>query len=135
MIDDLYIDAAVRIRRTYLNLTDKLEDYEKYLNSTVKLIDSTLREVDKLSKEIEGYKNTKNVSQEEPLMKLLDIINRLESDSKKLEEYINPLNQSIERLRSEEIELYKNIKLRYPNISDSYIIAMVNEKLEKEGLL
>lgn len=135
MIDDLYIDAAVRIRRTYLNLTDKLEDYEKYLNSTVKLIDSTLREVDKLSKEIEGYKNTKNVSQEEPLMKLLNIINRLESDSKKLEEYINPLNQSIERLRSEEIELYKNIKLRYPNISDSYIIAMVNEKLEKEGLL
>jgi hypothetical protein len=135
MIDDLYIDAAVRIRRTYLNLTDKLEDYEKYLNSTVKLIDSTLLEVDKLSKEIEGYKNTKNVSQEEPLMKLLDIINRLESDSKKLEEYINPLNQSIERLRSEEIELYKNIKLRYPNISDSYIIAMVNEKLEKEGLL
>lgn len=135
MIDDLYIDAAVRIRRTYLNLTDKLEDYEKYLNSTVKLIDSTLQEVDKLSKEIEGYKNTKNVSQEEPLMKLLDIINRLESDSKKLEEYINPLNQSIERLRSEEIELYKNIKLRYPNISDNYIIAMVNEKLEKEGLL
>jgi predicted nucleic acid-binding Zn-ribbon protein len=135
MIDDLYIDAAVRIRRTYLNLTDKLEDYEKYLNSTVKLIDSTLLEVDKLSKEIEGYKNTKNVSQEEPLMKLLDIINRLESDSKKLEEYINPLNQSIERLRSEEIELYKNIKLRYPNISDSYIIVMVNEKLEKEGLL
>lgn len=135
MIDDLYIDAAVRIRRTYLNLTDKLEDYEKYLNSTVKLIDSTLLEVDKLSKEIEGYKNTKNVSQEEPLMKLLDIINRLESDSKKLEEYINPLNQSIERLRSEEIELYKNIKLRYPNISDNYIITMVNEKLEKEGLL
>jgi hypothetical protein len=135
MIDDLYIDAAVRIRRTYLNLTYKLEDYEKYLNSTVKLIDSTLLEVDKLSKEIEGYKNTKNVSQEEPLMKLLDIINRLESDSKKLEEYINPLNQSIERLRSEEIELYKNIKLRYPNISDSYIIVMVNEKLEKEGLL
>ena len=135
MIDDLYIDAAVRIRRTYLNLTDKLEDYEKYLNSTVKLIDSTLLEVDKLSKEIEGYKNTKNVSQEEPLMKLLDIINRLESDSKKLEEYINPLNQSKERLRSEEIELYKNIKLRYPNISDNYIITMVNEKLEKEGLL
>lgn len=135
MIDESYIDAAVRIRRTFMNLTVELTEYENYAKSVEKVIQRTLDDLEDIQNSISNDKKAKNVSQEEMLRKVLDILAKLEDDSKSLELKIDPINDKIEKLRKEEIQLYNNIKFKYPNIKDTELIEIVNKKLEKEGLL
>ncbi len=135
MIDESYLDAAVRIRRTFMKLNVELTEYENYAKSIEKIIERALADLEDINNSISNDKKLKNVSQEEMLRKVLDILARLEDDSKSLESKVNPINDSIEKLRKEEVQLYNNIKFKYPNIKDSELIEMVNKKLEKEGLL
>ena len=135
MIDESYLDAAVRIRRTFMKLNIELTEYENYAKSIEKIIERALADLEDINNSISNDKKLKNVSQEEMLRKVLDILARLEDDSKSLESKVNPINDSIEKLRKEEVQLYNNIKFKYPNIKDSELIEMVNKKLEKEGLL
>lgn len=135
MIDESYLDAAVRIRRTFMKLNVELTEYENYAKSIEKIIERALADLEDINNSISNDKKLKNVSQEEMLRKVLDILAKLEDDSKSLESKVNPINDSIEKLRKEEVQLYNNIKFKYPNIKDSELIEMVNKKLEKEGLL
>lgn len=135
MIDDSYLDAAVRIRRTFMNLNIELTEYENYAKSIEKIIERALADLDDINNSISSDKKLKNVSQEDMLRKVLDILAKLENDSKSLESKINPINEKIEKLRKDEVQLYNGIKFKYPNIKDSELIEMVNKKLKKEGLL
>ena len=82
MIDESYIDAAVRIRRTFVNLTVELTEYENYAKSVEKVIQRTLDDLEDIQNSISNDKKAKNVSQEEMLRKVLDILAKLEDDSK-----------------------------------------------------
>ena len=135
MIDDSYLDAAVRIRRTFMNLNIELTEYENYAKSIEKIIERALADLDDINNSISSDKKLKNLSQEDMLRKVLDILAKLENDSKSLESKINPINEKIEKLRKDEVQLYNGIKFKYPNIKDSELIEMVNKKLKKEGLL
>ena len=135
MIDESYLDAAVRIRRTFMNLSIELTEYENYAKSIEKVIERALGDLEDINNSISNDKKLKNVSQEEMLKKVLDILAKLEDDSNSLESKVNPINDKIEKLRKEEIQLYDVIKFKYPNIKDSELIEIVNKKLKKEGLL
>lgn len=135
MIDDSYLDSAVRIRRTFMNLNIELTEYENYAKSIEKVIERALGDLEDINNSISNDKKSKNVSQEEMLKKVLDILAKLEDDSKSLESKVNPINEKIEKLRKEENQLYNVIKFKYPDIKDSELIEMVNKKLKKEGLL
>ena len=48
---------------------------------------------------------------------------------------LDPLNKQIEKLAKEEQELYEQIKMAHPNLSDEQIVTSVRNRLIQEGLV
>lgn len=134
MIDESFIQNAIRIRKTYLKLSSNMNLYQKKAQEVADRLDDTLQKVDELSKKAEVSKNS-NTQTNNLLGELLDILKTVESDGESLENLVNPLNKEIEKLALEEQELYRLIKERHFNVSDDLIIEEVQSRLKSENLL
>jgi hypothetical protein len=51
MIDEVYLNEAVRIRRTYLKLSSNMDVYQKKAQEVIKTLDSTISKIDALHEE------------------------------------------------------------------------------------
>lgn len=125
MIDKSYIESAKSIRKEFLELNDKLSDYQIYIKE---LADNFLR----IAKDIENWKDNdimkeKNVESAGNFM--LGKLDEIEQETEKLNKKIDPINKKLERLREEEIKLYKIIKERYPTLTDDQIIRQIHENI------
>lgn len=134
MIDESFIQNAIRIRKTYLKLSSNMNLYQKKAQEVADRLDDTLQKVDELSKKAEVSKNS-NTQTNNLLGELLDILKTVESDGESLENLVNPLNKEIEKLALEEQELYRLIKERHFNVSDDLIIEEVQSRLKSENLI
>ena len=130
MIDEQFLQSAVRIRRTYLKLSNNMNFYQKSAADILDKLENTIKEIDEVSE-----KAKKEDSNSENLLKdLMGILEKIELDGKRLEELINPLNKEIENLAIEEQELYRNIKEKHYDLSEEQIVNSVKDRLEKENL-
>lgn len=136
MIDENFLQSAVRIRRTYLKLSNNMDMYQKAAESTIKKLDETITKIDKIKKESEESRSDKNsnFSAEKALNEMLKILEEVDNEGKRLEELINPLNKEIEKLGLEEQELYRKIKEKHSNLTDDQIIESVKQRLINENL-
>ena len=136
MIDEQFLQSAIRIRRTYLKVSNNMDMYKKAAEDTIKKLDETIAKIDKIKKESEESRTDKNskFSAEKSLNEMLKILNEVDSEGKRLEELINPLNKEIEKLALEEQELYRKIKERHSDLTDEQIVESVRERLIKENL-
>ena len=64
----------------------------------------------------------------------MNIINDIEAEGKRLENFTNPINKNIEKLALEEQELYKQICLKHKDMTEDEIIECVKQRLIKENL-
>lgn len=135
MIDENFVRAAIGIKKKYFELTSRLEDYENYVKKTQELIDDALEKVSTMDEDLKDVKKRKNMTNEQVLSDLNKLLLKIENDSKRLENYIKPMNDGIERLAVEEAELYRLIKEKHPNLADQQIVKYISERLSKEGLL
>jgi hypothetical protein len=131
MIDESFIKAAIKIRRQYLKLTNNLSFYKRKAEDVIANLEDIVNKIEKIQKESEVQVNTNNEAITVQLTKLLVDI---ESEGRAVESLIDPLNQEIEKLGLEEQELWRNIKNKYPNISDEEIVNHVRNRLIDEGL-
>ena len=136
MIDEKFLQSAVRIRRTYLKLSNNMDMYQKAAESTIKKLDETITKIDKIKKESEESRSDKNsnFSAEKALNEMLKILEEVDNEGKRLEELINPLNKEIEKLGLEEQELYRKIKEKHSDLTDDQIIESVKKRLINENL-
>lgn len=135
MIDEIYLQNAVRIRRTYLKLSSNMELYQKKAQAVSLKLDETIAKIDSLQAKAEDSKNNKNNNDSNfYLSELMKILTEVEEDGTALENLVNPLNVEIEKLALEEQELYRQIKEKHYNLSDEQIIAQVQDRLIKENL-
>jgi len=66
--------------------------------------------------------------------KLDEIVLRTEDDMNKIDASIDDLNKKMDKLREEEIYLYREIKQVYSDLSDEQIRTYIQEALKKQNL-
>ena len=134
MVDEVFLQNAVRIRRTYLKMTNNMDLYQKKAKEIVGKLDETLIKIDNLQKVAEEDKKNSVVGNQNLLNDLLGILNDIDIEGKSLEDLVSPLNQEIEKLGLEEQELYRKIKEKHYDLTDEQIIESVKNRLIKENL-
>jgi hypothetical protein len=134
MVDEVFLQNAVRIRRTYLKMINNMDMYQKKAKEILDRLDETLIKIDNLQKVAEDSKKNSGIGNQDLLNNLFDILNLLDIEGKSLEDLVNPLNKDIERLAIEEQELYRQIKEKNYELTDEEIIKSVKDRLIKENI-
>ena len=130
MVNEQFLQSAVRIRRTYLKLSNNMDLYHK---QATKLSEILTENLEKLSK-IEGDVKDKKMDSKQAVNTLLELISNIEKQSDNLESMTDDLNKEIELLSKEEHELYRNIKEKHSDLTDEQIIESVKERLIRENI-
>jgi phage shock protein A len=136
MVDEVFLQNAVRIRRTYLKLSNNMELYQKKAQTVSDKLEATIAKIDDLQSKIEESKKDKDDKKDSNyfLIELVKILNEVEEEGKALETSVDPLNKEIEKLSLEEQELYRQIKEKHFDLTDEQIISSVQDRLIKENL-
>ena len=131
MIQEIFLKRAVNIRKDYLNLTTDLSTYEKMMRDIVASIGEKHQELVEIKNKIDDTKiNSVDSAKGEFLKILID----LESESNTLEKYIDSINEKMDELKKDELELFRDIRQRYPEMSDFEIKSEVQESIKKLNL-
>ena len=132
MIEEKYLKMSISIRRTYLKLINNLDLYHNRALKVSSNLEETIVKLDTIQESLDL--KDKKTSSKETLDKLLDILQEVEDEGKKLEALINPINAEIEKLGREEQELYRQIVEHHPELTEDQIVNFVRDRLLKEGL-
>ena len=132
MIDEIFYQSAIKIRRQYLKITNNMTFYQ----SKAKVVSDNLGDIIKRIDDIKESTNPDNsdFSAESAVGELAKILREVEEEAKRLEDMVDPLNSEMEKLALEEQELWRNIKEKHYNISEDDIISSVKERLIRENL-
>lgn len=137
MVDEVFLQNAVRIRRTYLKLSNNMELYQKKAQRVSDKLEETLTRIEEIEKEAKESRNSKNGSNNSTeyfLNELMKALQEVDDEGKSLEDLVNPLSKEIEKLALEEQELYRKIKEKHFTLTDEQIIESVRDRLIKENL-
>ena len=132
MIEEKYLQMSISIRRTYLKLINNLDLYHNRAIKVSSNLEETLAKLDIIQEGLESKDN--KTSGKETLDKILNILQEVEDEGKKLETLIDPINVEIEKLGREEQELYRQIVEHHPELTEDQIVNFVRDRLLKEGL-
>ena len=128
MIQEIYLKRAASIRKEYLSTQKKTIDYEKSLKQLVGLIDNTSKDLD----DFLGKLNSNYVNDpEEAKQGLLKIFMDLESEYNKTSKSIDNAEEVIEKLKKQELELFRDIKQRYPEMNEAQIRNEIQSYIDK----
>ena len=129
-ISPIYIESAKNIRYEFLNLSKKLDTYQKeltdlftYLNEiSVELREMSENEVSKIRSKADASVVTDHIIKK---------MNEIEAEEQKLIRLISPINDRIDKLRNEEKYLFEQIKEKYPLMNEDEIRKEIQFNLEK----
>ena len=132
MIDEIFYQSAIKIRRQYLKITNNMSFYQ----NKAKLVSDNLSDIIKKIDDVKESTDPKNseFSAESAVNELVRILKEVEEEAKRLEEMVEPLNSEMEKLALEEQELWRNIKERHYNVNEDDIINSVKDRLIRENL-
>jgi len=137
MIEENFYKSAIEIRKTYLKLINDMESYRKIAESTMNGLNRSMVEIEKIKKEMKDNRNSKgdNSFSSNVLEKVMKVLDDVELEGRKIEDFIDPINRDIEKLAKEEQILYKKICDSNPNLSEDQIVEAVRMRLKKENLI
>lgn len=130
ILDDIYINEAIRIRKEYLyNLIEiikKEEEIKKYFE-----------QLENIKKRMESLTDTEREINEKDITSVIIEISKNIDNIKK---HILPYSDKIKKLDKDQRLLYNNIKDKYPNISNDEIqkqivphITPIDDKFRKDN--
>ncbi len=131
MIDENFVQAAIKIKKEYLKVTNTLGVYQKKAKETTSEMDKIIIKLEELQ---EKAKNNKQMTTEMAMTDIEKIIKEFEEQAKRLTSVIDPLNEQLEKLALEEEELWRMIKNKHSDLEDYQIISYVQNRLTKENL-
>lgn len=134
MIDEKFYQAAINIRRTYLKLTSELEKYKDFAEATMINLNKSTVDIERLQKQMKEARKEKKPNSGNIISEINRILDNIEMEGKKIENFIDPINKDIEKLAEEEQILYKSICQSHPNLSEDQIVDAVRRRLIKENL-
>jgi len=122
MIEESLIESARLIKNRFNSLNKTLELYE----NDVKTLATYFF---KISDDLKNIEDTKKDTIESIRDKVMVKLNDLELESNKVCDKINNVNTEMEKLKKEELDLYKIIKKRYPSLSDDEIKIEIQRRI------
>lgn len=125
MIDTFYIESAKSIRAKFLSLNRELQNYESELRRISQLMLDTAKELE-IYRDGDINKETNVVAIKDYIVSKLD---HLDNESNKLAKKINPINENIEKLKQDELNLYRALKSKYSELSDQQIRDEIQKHL------
>lgn len=131
MIQSLYLKRAASIRKEYLSI---IRDIESYENIAKELSDSISQRTKELEQLLENLNNNRVSNADSAKQNLHNIMIQTEDDMNKVDKSIDVLSLKIERLKSDEMVLYREIKQSYFNLTDEEIKNEIQEHLKKLNL-
>ena len=130
MIDDNFVQAAIKIRREYLKLTNNLNFYKTQANRVIDNLQDIINKLEEVANNSVSEPNTEATS-----VRLLEVLKMLEMEGKNINELIDPLNSEIEKLAVEESELWRKIKAKHSEVRDEQIVDYIKVKLSEQNLI
>lgn len=135
MIEEKFLQAAVNIRKTYLNLTSNLDFYRKRAEQTLGKLQEAYSKIEKIEGEIKDLKKKKDQNTDTNITnRVFSLLTEIEEEGNKIEKFVEPLNKEIEKLAVEEQELYRRIVETHSELSEEQIVEAVRLRLLKENL-
>jgi uncharacterized phage infection (PIP) family protein YhgE len=125
VIDQRYIDTAIRIRKEFLSMNEKLIDVSSDIKNVLGKLSEENDNLSNIDKNLQSY--DKSTAEKLILDKLMD----MEKEANRLAKIYEPINKKIEELRKEEELLYDKIREMYPDLSDEEIVSEIHPFLEK----
>jgi hypothetical protein len=132
MIDENFVQAAIKIRRQYLKLVNNMDMYKNKAKKMASNLDSIVDRLHNL--QVELGKDKSDITSDSAIGEVSKILKEVDFEGKSLEEAVNPLNKEIEKLALEEEELWRLIKEKHYNVSDEDIIEYVRKRLIEANL-
>jgi hypothetical protein len=131
MISELYLKRAVKIRKEYIKLVNDIQTYEKIAHDLISSISERKSDLENLLDSL----NQKRISNPDVAKQKLDeIIVQTEDDMNKVDASIEVINKKMDKLREDEVYLYKEIKSVYSDFTDDEIRKFIFEELKKQNL-
>lgn len=125
MISESIIDSARQIKNEFERLNNLLSNYEDDIRD---LADYFFKVSDDLG--TIGDRASKNESSIQSIQKsVIDKLTDLEEETNRVGNKIKEVNEKIEKLKTEELNLYNLIKRRYPSLTDKEIKIEVQRRL------
>jgi len=131
MISELYIKRAVKIRKEYLRLVKDINSYETIAHDLISSISNRKKDLEDL---LESLNQNRITNADIAKQKLDEIVIQTEDDMNKVDATIDSLNKKMDKLREEEMYLYREIKQVYSDISDNDLKNYIQEALKKQNL-
>ena len=131
MIQEIFLKKAVQIRKDYLRLRSGINFYENSIKDLLKMIENKSQELNDFKEDLDKSRIT---DADDAKNKLLKIIIDIENEYNRSNFQINKIDKDIEKLKQEELELFRQIKQRYPEMLDKDIKQEVQNYLEKMNL-
>jgi hypothetical protein len=120
MIDNQLLESAKYIRKEFLLLKTELDSYQEEVKGLGEFL---LRKVDELTKYKDDVVQKIKTKDEIKVVTehILKNIQEIEDEEKNINRKVDIINKKIDKLKNEEIILYKTIKDRYPKMTDDEI--------------
>jgi hypothetical protein len=131
MISELYIKRAVKIRKEYLRLVKDINSYETIAHDLISSISNRKKDLENL---LESLNQNRITNADIAKQKLDEIVIQTEDDMNKVDATIDSLNKKMDKLREEEMYLYREIKQVYSDIPDDDLKIYIQEALKKQNL-
>lgn len=131
MISDLYIKRAIKIRKEYLKLVKEINSYETIAHDLISSISDRKKDLENL---LESLNQNRITNADIARQKLDEIVLQTEDDMNKVDATIDSLNKKMDKLREEEMYLYREIKQVYSDIPDDDLRSYIQEALKKQNL-
>jgi predicted nucleic acid-binding Zn-ribbon protein len=135
MINEQFLQRAIDIRKTYLRLTNNMDDYLEKVSNVSDRLEKTVVEITEIEEKYKDKKGSGNMSSDQTLKELLKVLDKVDREGKTLESLVEPLNKEIEKLSKEEVELYRLIREKHSNLTEDQIVESVKSRLKKEELI
>lgn len=123
MIDEIFINEGIRIRKVYIyNMTELIKQEPIVLKKK--------EEIEILQEEMKSIVN----SELNDVRKTLELNKNLlimEREIKVIQDMVKPYNDAIEQLKVDTDKLYLAIKRKYPNIQTSQIEKDIMSRVEE----
>ncbi len=122
MIDKIYIDGAIKIRKEFLKLNNELLSYEKDLLQLKSNLENIVEKFDP--------KEYKNMSNEDIKKNVEGIFLKMDIEYNKTYSKIKSISDSIDKIKKEENDLFYLLKEKYPDIKEEDLIKEIQSHLE-----
>jgi len=128
MVNQKYLDQAVRIRKDFLSTDGELLFLQKKLKKVNENIENTLSKL----KEIRN-KSSEYHSDEEFHSDVMKYLKEFEEQGEQIAKAYEPLNDKMESLKKEEQELYKVLVQNYPKIDEESLIQEIQDYVRSKS--